>query len=66
MRGNKPSIPFPGSQSFGIAVKQVLEVITGRTVEKIQPLKEVSTSPTAAEHNLLVNRFNSLLERLQD
>lgn len=66
MAGNKKRAIPAGKNEFEKAVKQNLEVVTGRTLTKIQPVNLVETSPTAEEFNALAKRFNQLLSRLQD
>lgn len=60
----KPSIPrapLPGDERvrFDAAVKETLEVITGRRGRRIEPLPEGATTAEIAA------KINEILERLQ-
>jgi len=66
MSARKPSIPHivtnePGMQEFAGAVKETIEIITGRRrgAEKITPL---ASTATLAD---VVAKVNELLDRLQ-
>lgn len=57
----KPSIPSPSDPSFNEAVKETIEIITGRRPNMAKLAKLESTSSTAG----LINKVNELLDRLQ-
>jgi hypothetical protein len=58
---SKASIPSPGGDPFGEAVKQNLDRITGQH-PNTRPLPQLSTDATLAE---LVVAYNLLLARVQ-
>lgn len=57
----KPSIPSPSDPSFNEAVKETLEIITGRrpNVAKLAKLEG------AASTSDIINKINELLDRIQ-
>jgi len=57
----KPSIPGPHEPDFDAAVKETLEIITGRRPNVPKIAKLASTATTAD----IINKVNELLDRLQ-
>lgn len=48
------------------AIKDNIEVITGKKGGRIATVAQAASTPTQAEFNALVTAFNALLARLQD
>jgi len=57
----KPSIPGPNEPGFDAAVKETLEIVTGRRPNLAKVSKLASTATTAD----IINKVNEILDRLQ-
>lgn len=57
----KPAIPGPDEPGFDVAVKETLEIITGRRPNVPKITKLASTATTAD----IINKVNEILDRLQ-
>ena len=57
----KPSIPSPDTPGFDEAVKENLEIITGRR-PKVAKIEKLATTATTAD---IIAKINTLLDRIQ-
>lgn len=57
----KPALPSPSDPAFNDAVKETLEIITGRRPNVAKVAKLASTATTAN----IIEKVNELLDRLQ-
>jgi len=57
----KPAIPAPDTAGFDEAVKEKLEIITGRR-PKVAKIEKLATTATTAD---IISKVNALLDRMQ-
>ena len=57
----KPAIPSPDTPGFDEAVKENLEIITGRR-PKVAKIEKLATTATTAD---IISKVNALLDRMQ-
>lgn len=57
----KPAIPSPDTSGFDEAVKENIEIITGRR-PKVAKLAKLATTATNAD---IIEKINAILDRLQ-
>lgn len=57
----KPALPSPADPGFNEAVKETIEIVTGRRPNVAKLTKLASTATTAD----IINKINEILDRLQ-
>jgi hypothetical protein len=57
----KPAIPSPDTSGFDEAVKENLEIITGRR-PKVAKIEKLATTATTAD---IITKINEVINRLQ-